>query len=361
MQDRETYCGPATVMMVLSSLTPDTDPLPQQSLRDEIPETGDSYAPSDAVARVLETDKPVSNPLTFTRKEVCKPASAVDAIVRGLRDAHAPVATEYYQGHHWIVVRGALTDIDPVPGSAYDVLGFFIHNPTVVPKQGRYHHYAGDQCGRGPDFGALQEFVTTEDFITNAGSSHGTYVSIPADLDAKLESMPRLRYDPPVVEFDPLRRAAEAIASYELDAKGPLARLLHAAMPTKSQQFNDDTIPAHYVTMTQQGGDVGYVRIAVEDGRFLGVTVTEPGQLHAIRTASEMWSLLESRAFDLDGEAVRLAEDNFTVSAPFWRPCRESVSPYYPLYRVRVWTAGLARTLYLTSHRVIGERPEFFI
>ncbi len=274
---------------------------------------------------------------------------ANDAIVRALFDTGLPVATEFFGGFHWIVVCGALTDVRPLPGTPYELYGFFINLPTLPPAPAEQQHRDDDLCGRAQYRGALHEFVSMADWNRSFRlNSTQTFVNVTA----------RRRVDPVVdnvlsehVDFgaalDPKQSAMDGIASNQLASQGPLKGLLVGAVATAVTRIRKQN--AYYVTMTQNGLDVGYARVTDNDGTFLGAMVTEPGQLHPILTPAQIAVRIENEELAFDGERIRLSADSFVVDEPFWRPCREAPSPYYPLYEVQVRTKDGTKTVYSTA------------
>lgn len=351
-QDRDTFCGPDTAMMILNFLQPGEPPLAQSSLRGMIAATNDSNATPDGVAAALEANKPQPPTVSFAAEEFDQLSDANAAIVRALFDSGTPVAAEIHGGFHWAVVCGALTDVAPAPGVAHQLQGFFLDNPTLPPVAGAQQHRDDDLCGRAPYRGFLHEFVSATGWArTFRPNRHGKFVCVAASDGAVEASAEETLLQPPAdptVALDPLQRAMDGIAFFQLSSQGPLQELLTGAVATASVHVGG-TQPAFYVTMTQKGQNVGFARVTDDDGTLLGVAVTDPGQLHPILTPLEIVRRLTVAGFVLDEERIQLRADEFEVGEPIWRPCREAPSPYYALYEIRMTGEYAFQTIFATT------------
>lgn len=358
MQDIDTDCGPATAMMMLHYLSPRTEPLPQERLRQQIPTSSTSNGPPKTVADALNMNVPPELRLDFNVDSKCSVDEANDVIVRALYDRSAPVAVEYFHGNHWVVVRGVVTDIVPRPGHSYNVLGFFIHSPISPRDQGPFVHFDGDRCGHGPNFGPLHEFVSLADWEFQFRRFDGVYNSVvPNAVVEQWLAKPTHHGLARNISFDPLRQAMRGIQANRLDSEGPLSDLLKDAMATS---FVGPLRDAYFVTLSRNGTNVGQARLAAGDGALLGVTVSEPGDFHRILSPAEMHAQLALSTLDFDGSRRILQDFHYTLSMPYWRPCREAVSPYYPFYDVFIEGDFGWHHCYATADAKLHTKLEFY-
>jgi hypothetical protein len=364
VQDYQTYCGPATAMMLLNFLNGvSSSPLPERQLRRLIPTGGRSDATPDGIANAVSQNSS-NKAITFSAKASTDFDTANDVIVRSLFDAGTPVPVEYYRGSHWVLVRGVLTDVVPARGSPYRLLGLFIHDPTIAVPEGDIAHGDGDRCGNEVYFGPLHEFVSIAEWRRHFGNFDGTFVSIEAkrvaDAFVERDFGTQSSFTPYYAgEGSPQRQAMSGIAEYELDSKGPLKPWLSGAVAMTSPILVDGKDPSYIVTLSRSGAAIGYARVDGADGTFLGAYVTQPGKLHPIFTAEEMFEALNLE-LGFDGAMSRFRDQSATLSDPFWRPCREAVSPYFPLYELRLETPSGRRIKYVTTNKQRHDTLHFY-
>lgn len=344
-QDTDTFCGMASVMMVLNALDPGVAPLSEEFILTLIPGDATSNAPPDQVAGAIDEEKPPAwDGVRFAVNPAPSLRDANEAIVRALYDTHAPVATQVIGDAHWLVVVGALTDVEPVPGAQYELLGVFVNNPTPTANPGPMTHADGDACGHEPGSGALHEFISAADWSARfPPTAQGVFVCVPAVGTPPPAAAPLVAEgaDPSAVTGpDAVTQAAlDAIAALGLNARGPCAERLKKAVPSGAPPAGGHGLPTWYVTLDAGGSPTATARVAgpaAGPHTFLGVAVTEPGGTARVLPAHEMAAKLRGREFEVGGRRVQLMHERFHVVGPYWRPCRESPSPYDPLYDVHV-------------------------
>jgi hypothetical protein len=363
-QDNDMFCGMASVMMVVNALDPGVAPLSEGYIKKQIPTVGGSNAPPNEVACAIETLKPAAwQDVTFAVISPSTQGEANDAIVRTLHDVHAPVATQVLGSSHWLVVVGALTDVEPVPNANYTLLGVFVNNPITLPKPRQMVHANDDPCGRKPGCGELHEFISMAGWLTRfPGTGAGLFQCVPATgTPPSLAASPTATVPagaPQGAAADPQTQAAlDAIVQFGLNAQGPCAQILAKAGPSTVPPAGGGGDP-WYVTLDVGGAHAAIVRLSADaNGAFtlLDVGVKDPGGTVAVLSADAMTAALQQQAqqqpdvLRLDRSAARPAEDSFVVRrGPFWRPCRESPSPFDPLYEIQVNRDGEARRYYRT-------------
>jgi hypothetical protein len=130
----------------------------------------------------------------------------------------------------------------------------------------------------------------------------------------------------------------DAIARLGLNAQGPCAQLLQNAVPSGAPPAGGHGLP-WFVTLNVGGLPTATALVAgaaTGPFTFLGIAVTEPGGTARVLSAPEMTTALQGREFFVDRQSVQLTEGQFDVIGPFWRPSRESPSPYDPIYEIWV-------------------------
>ena len=361
-QDCDTYCGMATVMMVLNALDPSVPPLLEDDIKAWIPSTDTSNAPPCEVAAAIENHKPASwNGVTFAVSSLPKVAEANKAIVRALYDTRAPVATQVNGASHWLVVTGALTDSEPAPFADYKLLGLFVHNPKPLAVPRSMAHADTDACGHAKDSGQLDEFISTTDWTNSwfTGTGAGNFVSVPgsgtppppsprlattrARAGAGADAGARAALDART------QAAVDAIEKLGLNAQGPCAHLLACAVPSPSSKPGGGGGDDWFVTLYAGGKPTATARVADDTkNTFLGVGVTAPGGTTPVRSVREMADALTNRTLQVHGQNrdVCLTAGDFTVRGPFSQASREAPSPYDPLYEIRI--SGNGEVYYTT-------------
>lgn len=365
-QNTLTFCGMATAMMVLNSLDR-TNPRTEVFLRHQIPATGASNAPPASMAGAISTLKPTSNSLTFTASTFPTWLAANDAIVRTLFDHQVPVATQVFGESHWLVVCAVRTDVEPAVGTQYTLEGVFVNNPTPTPTGNRNQDHAGDDaCGTKPETGALHEFSSADDWRARfSGTSAPAFVCVTAS-GTPAAAAPALRAGARFQAADPQSAAIGGIAAYELDSLGPCAPFLKDPVAGTVTPVITNTANFSYVRILHQDGSYAGLARVQSDGTFLGVMVS--GEEHPILTPAAMAALVAPKLVAHPPFAGR--HDDSTpprpaptpkVTGPFWRPCRESPSPYYPLYQIEAEdVAGRPRTLWATFDGKVYSRLTWF-
>ena len=368
-QNNVDFCGMTAVMMVLDALGA---PLSEEEIGKSIPGRGPSNAPPDQVAAAIQNLKPAAwHDVTFAFVAPTTQQAANLAIVRTLYDLHAPVATQVLGTSHWLVVVGALTDVEPEPSATFAPQGFFVNNPTPVlnpspPDPVPMTHTDTDTCGRAQHCGELHEFISMVGWASRfTPTGAGQFVCVPGSGTPPQQADSRalaVLADTVVADtvadmvLDPVTQAVmDAIASFGLATQGPCAKLLQKAVPSGQPQQAGDT---WYVTLFAGESPTALAIVALDAGTYTlqSIGVTVPGATAPVLSAASMAAGLRHREFHVAGRQVKLNEGEFDVIGPFWRPCAESPSPYDPLYEIRTGHGHEARYYTtLAAHRLYAD------
>jgi len=368
-QDTDFYCGAACAQMVLRAIGQPL--LPQADLyNDNHNHTVEASAwssPPDGLCWTLN-NRQSSKHFTLDSTDTEDPITRT--ICWAIHHYQcAPVAL-VFDGNHWAVVRGYTASAAPATAfdNTYTVFSFDLNNPwpPVPALPGPPPHTDGDVCGSGGDRGVADINVSYStwqaDYLTpNTFGAQwlGKYVAV---CDP----------DPPGSPGEPGQPSPERERRFDgnriLDAglvREELPDILRGAgllsHPVWSQVFGAvrtaepllvqrlDRLDSFYwivPTLDQQGK----LRAAVGvDARF-----GDYQQTMAIRDpAASLFGFAESakatdhvlgRQFELPGNAGHLLvrPQGLSVhSALVWRPCRESLSPFYPFRMISVGTHSL--------------------
>ena len=371
-QDTDYYCGAACAQMVLHSIGQELlsqDDLYNDNHNNSV-EPGSWATPPDGLRWTM-------NNRQSSKYFVLDSLSSEDAISRMLcwtvhHYGVSPIAL-VEGGNHWVVVRGYTASAAPTSSqdTTYTVSSFDINNPwppTPAARPGQMPpdpppHTDGDVCGSGDTRGSADTNVSyatwQSDYMTaNVFGTQwlGKYVAV-CDPDRPPKSGPR-----PTPPRRPYRDGRDLLTAQLVRER--FAETLHeagfAAHPAWSRVFKDvqaaepqlvqrldrqDSyywiIPAH----DAQGRARGLVNVDARFGNYQQATVVPETAPTKFRFGSkdELLDHLLTRPIELEDFAGRLAlrpEAICIYKALVWRPCRQSLSPFYPF---RMVTAGAHR------------------
>jgi hypothetical protein len=337
-QDTDSYCGAACAQMVLHTIG---QPLLSMNNRQSAKHfTLDSTDSEDPISRTI---------CWAIHHYQCAPIALV------------------FGGNHWAVVRGYSASAAPAAAfdTSYSISSFDLNNPwpPVPAPPGPPPHTDGDVCGSGGNRGVADINVSystwQRDYLTP--NVFGTqwlhqYVAI-CDPDPPGSPGP-----PPVPErerrFDGRPLLAAGLVREELLGKLKDAGLL--SHPVWSKVFDDvrtaepllverlDRPDSEY-WIVPTVDERGRLRAAVGiDARFgdyqQTMAVRNPeASLFGFAEPENVIAHVIGRRLELPGNAGAVTmQQGLTVHPAFvWRPCRQSLSPFYPF-----------RMILLGAHRI---------
>ncbi len=270
----------------------------------------------------------------------------------------SPIAMVYGWAH-WIVVRGYTASAAP-NGSGdvgYTLSGFDINNPwpptpTPAPPP---PHTGGDVCGSGGDRGVADEHISyttwRTDYMTGIPSGHwaGKFVAV-CDPDPPPTRHPE-RQEPRRRHFDGERlieaaqaaelsdRALEVTGLAKRDSWRKALDGTEAGEAVLVQRL-DRNDSFYWIVPRSRGGVVtAVVNIDARYGDYMQARALPEPRATALLTLDrkEVDGHLYERLHELPDRAGQLLvrPDLACVSDHWvWRPCTESLSPYYPFKMV---------------------------
>ena len=371
-QDTDYYCGAACAQMVLESMGAgllDQDDLYADNHSHSTVDTGVNWATGPDGLQWTMMDR---RPPGFTNYFALYALDTEDLLSRKLcwtihHYQVAPIALVYGWAH-WIVVRGYTASAHPSSSAdnSYSIDAFDINNPwpptpsfatpALAPPP---PHSATDGCGSGGDRGLANEHITyatwQSTYMTGVPGGHwnGKFVAI---CDP----------EPPAERGGPVRRATKRRGKGELLAPKAMAELavaglreyglferkdwggiLRKATPQSGTTVQRlDRLDSFYSLVPFQAGKatVAFAAVDARWGDYLqSVLLPKPQVERARLTLEQAYELVVGKRFDLGDRRGRLLVRKEAVCIYphlVWRPCLESLSPYYPFY---LFTVGHQR------------------
>jgi hypothetical protein len=362
-QDTNYYCGAACAQMVLAQIGAgllNQDDLYADNHSHSTTEGGWYTAP-DGLTWTLNDRRPPA----FTNYFVLFALANEDTISRKIvwtihHYQVAPVAMVFGSAH-WIVVRGY--DASAAPTNAgdvsYTITAFDVNNPwppTPSPAPPP-PHTNGDLCGTGGMRGVANEHITyttwQTDYMTGIGGGYwaGKFVAVcdpepPADrIGQSRPPRERPREDRLIGQEEAASRAVAGLQEYGLYERSGWREALQETNPGEPllvqrldrldsfyfivpMQINPERVPV-LVSVDARVGDYRQAIALPESGSNLLTHIDQE------RLARE----IIGNTFELDDRAGRLfvrPEALCLYPTLVWKPCRESLSPFWPFYRFSV-------------------------
>jgi hypothetical protein len=373
-QDTDYYCGAACAQMVLSEIGGgilNQDGLYADNHSHSTAESGWYTAP-DGLTWTLNHYRPAS----FGNVFVLFALTNEDLISRKLCwTIHhydvAPVAMVFGSAH-WIVVRGYHASAAPTSSgdNSYSITGFDVNNPwPPTPTPGPPPpHTATDVCGSGGDRGLADEYISyatwQSDYMTGIEGGYwgGKFVAVcdpepPADTPGPSRPAGYKGGERLLTPAAAARRATAGMKQHGLAERKGWREALDGTRPGEPVLVQRlDRVDDFYYVVPMHRGEGRASVLARVDARFgvyqqsaiLGGRRSHP--LPAMRKETLVNRIVGS-AFELEDKLGRLLvrrEAYCLYPTLVWKPCRESLSPFWPF---AMFTVGSHR-LYV---RVDGE------
>ena len=358
-QDTTYYCGAACAQMVLRALGQpllSQDDLYNDNHNHSV-EPGAWSTPPDGLCWTMN-NRQVQKHFTLDSTDTEEPISRTMCWAISHYQC-APIAL-VYAGNHWVVVRGCTVSATPASAfdTSYTITGFDINNPwpPVPAPPGPPPHADGDVCGSGGNRGIADINVSYDawkrDYLTaNVFGAVwlGRFVAV---CDPDRPGMPGSPEPSPPLErkrrFDGQRLLEGGLVRDDLRGNLTDAGLL--SHPLWSKVFEDVvTAEPLLVQRLDRPGDPywivptvdrsGMPRAAVSVDAHFGdyqqaMAVRNPdASLFGFADSGRAVEHVVDRRFEVTGAAgtVLARRQDLTVHPDLvWRPCRESLSPFYP-------------------------------
>jgi hypothetical protein len=376
-QDTNYYCGAACAQMVLDEIGAgllSQDDLYNENHSHSTIESGWATGP-DGLQYTMNHEAPPGNPAGLPHGHpyfALDAFSSEDSISRLLVwTIHywqvAPIAL-VFGAQHWIVVRGFTASAAPANYSdnTYSISGFDVNNPwPPVPSWGPPHnpalappppHSATDGCGTGGNRGIADEHITYtawhDTYMTGVTFGHwnGTFVAICDPSPPTRPGAPAFRQNPMrtgrlIAAAEAPRYALEGLTAYGLNDRKNYAELLRRFRPADGVlvQRLDHPEMFYYIVPVRESADVTPLAITVDAltgvYRESAIRSTERGSVFTTLPRERALETVAGRSFELPEFGGRLlVRKEALCQCPHlvWKPCRESLTPYYPFYMFSV-------------------------
>jgi Papain-like cysteine protease AvrRpt2 len=368
-QDTDFYCGAACAQMVLHAIGQPL--LSQDDLYNDnhnhTVEASDWSTPPDGLCWTMNNRQSLKH---FTLDSTDSEDPISRTICWAIHQYQcAPIAL-VFGGNHWAVVRGYTASAAPASAfdTSYTIASFDLNNPwpPVPGPPGPPPHTDGDACGGGGNRGVADINVSystwQSDYLTPNGFGTqwlGRYVAV---CDPDPPGSPPPPSPPPVPDASSTADGQRLLEAPQVRA-GLLGNLQKAGLlshPIWSKVFDQvrtaeplqvqrlDRQDSYYwivPTVDAQGKLRAVVGV---DGRMGGyqqaMAVNNPdASMFGFADSAKATARVAGQQFALPGGAGQLLVRPQEVSvqaALVWRPCRESLSPFYPF---RVLSVGAHR------------------
>lgn len=378
-QDTDYYCGAACAQMVLDSIGAgilDQDDLYADNHSHSTLDSGVSwYTGPDGLQWTLNDRRPSS----FGNYFALFALDTEDQISRKIcwtihHYQVAPIALVYGWAH-WVVVRGYTASAQPSSSAdnSYTIDGFDLNNPwpyapsfdtpaSAPPPP----HSANDDCGTGGDRGIANEHVTyatwQSTYMTGVpgGIWSGKFVAVcdpepPPNRGGeqrprrKRSGNGRILGQKRIGEF-----AIEGLKEYGLVERKEWQGVLRNSKPSPGMVVERLDRPNNFyslVPFVKGKRTVAYVSVDARYGDYLQSAVL-PDVKSQFISREQAFKLVVDKRIELGDRRGRLyvREDAICMYPHLvWRPCKESLSPYFPFY---MFTVGRFR-LYVRVDGVI--------
>jgi len=374
-QDTDVYCGGACAQMVLRAIGQPL--LPQDGLYNDNHthsiEPAAWLTPPDGLCWTLNNRQAVKHfVLDSTDSE--EPISRT--LCWAIHRYQCASIVLVYGGNHWVVVRGYSASAAPTGphDTSYTIDGFDLNNPwpPVPSAPGPPPHADGDVCGSGGSRGVADlnvSYATWQSYYLTANGFGaqwlGRFVAV-CDPDPPDPPFPPRPADPsrlsPAVERERLRAAQPLLAAESIRAglAGMLRNTGLLSHPVWSRILENvsagdallverlDRPNSEYwivPTIDVRGNVRALVGIDARLGDYeqaMSVPSTDASLFVFVDVAKVIEHVLnQPLAPSGPAAAPRLQRDAISVHPTLvWRPCRESLSPFYPF---RMVVAGAQR------------------
>lgn len=373
-QDTNYYCGAACAQMVLDEVGAgllSQDNLYNENHSHSVIEAGWATAP-DGLQYTMNHEAPAGNPAGLPHGHpyfALDEFSSEDSISRMIAwTIHywkvAPIAL-VYGAQHWIVVRGYTASAAPASYSdnTYSLSGFDVNNPwPPVPSWGHPTlappppHSATDGCGTGGNRGVADEHISYtawhDTYMTGVSGGHwnGKFVAVcdpspPARPGAPAFRQAALRTGQLIAAAEASRHALQGLEAYGLNERKNYSELLRKFKPGDGVlvQRLDHPDMFYYIVPVRETAEVIPLAITVDAQtgvyRESAIRTAERGSVFTSLSREKALEAVAGRHFELPGFGGRLlVRKEALCQYPHlvWRPCRESLSPYYPFHMFSV-------------------------
>jgi hypothetical protein len=374
-QDTDYYCGAACVQMVLDSIgagTLDQNSLYADNHSHSTIEPGWYTAP-DGLQWTLNDRRPSTFANWFALFALANEYSISRKICWTIHHYQVAPVAMVYGSAHWIVVRGFDASAAPAGSSdtSYSITAFDVNNPWPPTPTGAAEppHSGGDGCGAGGMRGVANEHITyatwQADYMTGipGGYWSGKFVAVcdpepPAERPGNMRRPEkRLRGERLISSEEAAKSARRGVEEYGLYERKEWKKALLKSEPERPVLVQRLDHLDHFYYIVPLGAGPKRIKAAVVvDARFgqyrQAAALPERGSnLFTVLDGKAALDKVIGKRFELGNRLGRLLirKEAFCLYPHLvWKPCRESLSPFYPFHML---TSG-AHRIYI---RIDGE------
>lgn len=377
-QDEADYCAAACAQMIYNytdKILEDQSTLYQNGRQNCNPARwGEFYDPQHpslkgidptGLAFILNSFYKSLGPLfhSFSVTQLPIPYKLSEAIAENLITFNVPLPVLVYDNAaHWVVVRGVRLESDLGTASGnMDIRGFWINNPWpvcryTVPQgyEAAPPHAEADACGCGlmPHYGNPNEFISRNLWLstylkttsfpgTKSPQAVAILLSLPTiDLKKKVKIMrPFISKNILIIPPEKIKKSViNEIKEFGLDSKESIVEALNGSEPADPTLVQRLDLPDSYyyiVPLKRQKLITSIAIMNAGDGKLDGFTAYERPIRKFLMNRKEVAKKISGQIIDMGENTGSLIfqEGTFDISPTMvWRPCRESLSPYYPFH-----------------------------
>jgi hypothetical protein len=365
-QDTDYYCGAACAQMVLESLGAgllDQDDLFADNHSHSTLDPGVPWSTGpDGLEWTLNDRRPPSFNNYFALFALDTEEQISRKICWTIHHYQvAPVAL-VYGFDHWVVVRGFTASAQPSSSAdnSYSIDGFDLNNPW--PYAPSYDtpsdappppHSANDGCGTGADRGIANEHVAyatwQSTYMTGVPRGHwkGKFVGVcdpelPSNRGGERRSRRKRSRNGRMLSQERIAATAvEGLKEYGLVERKEWHGVLQKGEPSSAIVVERLDRPNNFyslVPFVRGRGVVAYVSVDARSGDYLQSALL-PNVKSQFISREQALKLVINKRVELGNRSGRLhVREGAVCMYPHlvWRPCMESLSPYFPFYMFTV-------------------------
>jgi hypothetical protein len=363
-QDTNYYCGAACAQMVFDSIGAgllEQHDLYADNHNHSTAESG-WYSGPDGMQWTMNHRRPAGFANYFALFELADAELISRKIVWTLHHYQvAPIALVYGSAH-WIVVRGYQVNAAPSGSgdTSYMIEGFDINNPwPPVPRLDGLPppHSHSDGCGTGGDRGIANEHITyntwLNTYMTGVPGGHwaGKFVAIcdpepPAARPTQAQDKHERLSEDRLISADEAAQAAfKGFDQYKLAQRDHWKPALRGIKPSTPLLVHRLDRPNEYYYIVplenKKQATTAVANVDALSGAYMQAAMLpdQSSNPFAALPREQLLKTLLGRRHELPEPLgyVRLYEGAFCLYPTLvWRPCRESLSPYYPFHMVSI-------------------------
>jgi len=368
-QDTDYYCGAACAQMVLASIGAGLQA--QDGIytdeRNHTNELASWYNPPDGLQWVLNDRRPVGFGGWFALYSLATEDTISRKLCWPIHHYGDAATAMVYKGDHWIVVRGFEASAAPANygDTSYTINAFDVNNPWP-PTPSFYASTAGpppphsgsDGCGTGGTRGVANEHIAYSTWQSTYATGnkygslwYGKYVAVcdpdppPEPRGAQPRRVRRARGETLLRPRMAIKNALAGVRRYGLPERKDWKRALEHAEPEKPMLVQRlDEIDSYYFIVPlrrRRKGITGAIAVDARFGDYRQAIALPPGG-STILTALDSKTVLKQivgrtlRMGDREGLLTVRREAYCLYPALVWRPCLESLSPFFPFHMVTI-------------------------